>query len=214
MFAKYAAANEHLSVYARLSSDWIYHGLSETGENPSLGINAEYRLSSSWVSGIAFRDAKNDGLRQRHRNVDGYLGWEHPINEDWFTGIYIKRRSFVGAAREWDFNELTVQSSHSSGFGFGFDVSDDYYATDSRSIALEASYSRPISSQSFWRATLGHFDLNNQFDYQYANIKAGYQYKLISIELGYHWVSESISFSDVGPIESPKFVLELTCQCF
>ena len=207
-------AVERVSVFARLASDQVYHGISESSGNPSIGVNIEVQLSPLWVAGINASEGQVDNVRQRHRNISPYIGAEFAINEDWFGGAYLQVRRFLDSAREWDFEELNITASHVNGLSGRISYSPDYYATGASSFAIESQYQHTLSEPFYLAATAGYFDLQSEIDYFYANVKFGARYKQYSAAVSYQWVSESVFPSPVGRVESPGIVFEVLCKCF
>lgn len=213
-FSVNSLASEALSVYIKASTDTIYHGLSETAGEPSIGINAEWQASELLVFGLYASEGRVDGIRQRHRALTPYIGLELALDEDWFAGTYVQSRRFFDGAREWDFEEFSLTASHQSGLSVRLDYSPDYYASDLSSMSIEVQYQEVFSEPFYYSLGAGYFDLDSQLDYQHANLKLGARYKNYTASLGYHWVSETLRPTPVGPIESPRFVFEIICKCF
>ena len=137
VFTNVAFANVALGVVAEARSDWVYHGASETDNQPSLGINAEYDIGSVWFAGLELHDSNATSERQRHRGVMGYLGVALPVGERWHMTASVKRRTFPGSAKEWDYTEYDWRLSHASGLSVRLDYAPDYYAHDTESFGAE-----------------------------------------------------------------------------
>lgn len=208
------SANTDLSLYLKATSDWIQYGISETSGNPAIGVIAEYQLGEHWVIGSELRDAEPQRVRQRHREFSQYIGFEQPINEQWFSGLYFKHRNFPDSRLDWNYNELSWRLSHQDGFALAITHSGDYYDRNTQAIVVETHYRRPINQQWHWQAGLGNFDLNNVLDYRYGHIGIGWRFQRFSTNLSYHWNSKSYNRTAIGPVEAPGLNLSVTCHCF
>lgn len=207
----------NLSLVAQTSSDWIYHGTSETLGEPTIGLNAEWQTPAGVFVGIEAHVAEQSNKtsdRQRQRSVMAYLGRGFEWGTDWFATVTLAHREFPGSAKEWDFTELGFNLNHSSGLDFTVDYSPDYYEHNTPSVAFEARYSKTLGKQSYWYAEAGLVELtaSNTFDdHHYAALGFGASVKSINFDLAYRWNNRGSSSNFGREAFSPsQFVFQFS----
>ncbi len=179
-------------MVAQFSSDWVYRGTTETAGEPSLGLNIEWQATPTVFFGLETHQAREVGDRQRQRSVMAYIGSGFELSENWFATATIAHREYPGSTIEWDFTELGIDVSHSSGLGFALDYSPNYYEHDTPSIAAELRYSKRLVKRAYWYAELGAVELTakNTFDdHQYAALGLGGSVRTFNLDIAYRWNS-------------------------
>lgn len=182
-----------LGFVTQISSDWLYHGTTETLGEPVLGINAEWQSNGATFAGIEAHQARMPAEPQRQRSVMAYLGTGFALSESWFTTLSVQHREFPGSVKEWDFTEVSIDLAHRSGFGLRMDYAPDYYEHDIRAFAAEVRLSRPITPRSYWYAEVGALELSNEQsfdDHQYAQLGVGTSVSSLNLDLAYVWNSQ------------------------
>ncbi|TDF41640.1 hypothetical protein EYS14_01955 [Alteromonadaceae bacterium M269] len=202
------------SVVVRASSDSIYHGSSENAGEASIAINAELPISANWIAGLQFQDSNPSGVRQRHRNISGYLGFDKKIAKNWLSSTYFTHRAFPGSGRTWDYDEFTTRLTHQNGLSFGTFYAPNYYSSSVKALGANIQYTGRLVDRFYWRSQAGNINIPSLFSYQYADFTVGTSYKRINVELGYHWTSETLIQTSVGTIDSPDFVLSVNYVVF
>ncbi|MEM0912011.1 MAG: hypothetical protein AAGJ37_13610 [Pseudomonadota bacterium] len=202
------------SVVIRVASDSIYNGASESGSEPSIAINTELQLSPQWVFGLQLQDAEPNTVRQRQRNVTAYVGFEKQIADDWLSSTYLVHRGFPGGARKWHYEEILTNINHRNGVFAGVSYANDYYSSDVKAYGINVGYSDRFNDDFYWRAKIGNLNIPSLFSYQYAELSVGANAGRFNVEVGYHYVSESVDASPVGQIASPNAVLSVSYLAF
>jgi len=209
------ADTPRLSIIAQVSSDWLYHGTTETAGEPVIGFNAEWQLSNTWFSGVEAHEGNVDGARQRQRSLMAYLGRGFELNKAWFLTATVQHREFPGGLKEWDFTEFAVDFSHRSGFGVSIDYAPDYYEHSVQAAATEFRYSDSIKGNNYWYAQVGALILWDDpwlgdDDYQFAQVGVGSSIGAINLDVAYHWNSRGESDDFAGArFSDPQFIVQL-----
>ena len=209
------ADGSRFSMIAQISSDWLYHGTTETDGEPVIGVNAEWQFSEEWFGGVEAHEGKVKNVQQRQRSIMAYLGRGFSLSDDWFLTASLQHREFPGSAKEWDFTEFEVDLLHRSGLGFSVDYSPDYYEHSVQAAATEFRYSEALRGNSYWYAHVGALLLwdNPWFgddDYQYAQIGAGSSVGAINLDIAYHWNSRGEDEDLAGArFSNPQFMVQV-----
>ncbi len=190
-----AADNNQFVVTAIAASDWLYHGTTETDDSPTLGINTEWHDRRGFYLGVQAHQAKERGARQRQRAVMGYVGYELPDAAGWRPSVALARREFLDSSKNWQFTEFSLDFAHRRGFGLRVDYSPNYYAHNTRSIAVEARYLRDFGLGWYGRAAAGRVELSNErwLDHHYAQLTLGRSVGAVNVELVGHWNNQGSS---------------------
>lgn len=202
------------SILIAANSDSIYHGISESSDDPSIAINVEFQLTPNLISGVQLQEAITSDVRQRHRNLTAYIGYDHKISDNWLSSTYYTHRAFIDSQRQWDYDEFTAQFSHKSGVSFGTFYAPNYYASSVKSVGVNAQYFKTLPDNFYWKAKIASINIPTLFNYQYANLAIGKNIKRVNIELGYHWTSDTRLQTPVGNIDSPGLVLRVNYFAF
>ncbi len=207
------SVSEEIGVIINAASDWIYDGTTETQGEPSIGINAEWRLLQSLFLGFDAREADVRRNRQRQRSVGAYIGLDQTFGNDWYTSFSIQHREFPGSLAEWDFTEFIFQLAYQDNWLLSLDYSPDYYERDTEGYGGTLSYSHNFNRNTYWSAQVGSQQLSEQrfTDYHYANIGIGYSASRLNVDLSYGWNSENgtILFGQ-QPLLSPQLLLQVS----
>ncbi len=183
------ADNNQVVVTAIAASDWLYHGTTESDGAPVLGLNAEWHASRGFFVGVQGHEARKRGYRQRERAAMAYAGYTLPERGGWAATMSLARREFLASVKDWDFTEWSVDLAHRDGFGLRADFSSDYYAHNTRSLALEARYLRDLGNRWYGKVSAGRVELSNPvwLDHHYFQLTLGRAVGAANIELVGHW---------------------------
>lgn len=201
-----------LSVILQASSDWIYHGVSETNGEPTIGFNLDYQPLPHLFFGLEAHQGRVENLRQRQGSVMGYLGTGKTLFKNWYATLAIQHREFPGSTKEWDFTEFTNTFTHQSGFSTQVSYSPDYYEHDVEALHFQADYTHQTQSRWFWRVQAGatqFFSGGPGFvNYEHALVGIGTSVNRWNVTASYAWTSAGPD-DDFGgaPIESPGLIV-------
>jgi len=179
------------SIIATTTTDWVYHGVSETRGEPSAGLNLEWIGDDDFFVGLELHDGTTRAERQRERSVMVYAGKDWLISPQWLLNVSVQHRDFPGGAKVWTNNEVEITASFSDRWSLSLDHSPDYYSHGSAASTLELAYAESLGERSYWRSKLGALEHNggNASDYRYAEIGTGWSTGAINFDLSYLWNS-------------------------
>ena len=208
------AAAADVEVVAQASSDWMYHGLSETRGQPTFGLAADWQISARAFAGVELHQAVVKGRPQRQRSVMVYAGLGYPIGERFYASVNVQHREFPKAVKEWDFTEFEARLNHDSGWNLAVAFSPDYYEHNTRSVAAELGYRRQLTENFYAYAGVGlmEFSEDARFtDYRFGQVGGGYQLHRWVLDVAYRRNSEGPD-TEFGreTYSSPKVVASLT----
>ncbi len=203
-----------LSVVAQASSDWLYHGVSETAGEPAVGVNAEWQLTPMLFIGVEAHEAHlpSGVVRQRQRSVMAYAGMGAALNDSWYASASLLHRAFPESRKSWDFSELQATLSHRNGLTVTASFSPDYYDHRTKAYHFELGYRRSFRDRAYGFTRLGALELTSErfTSYRHATLGGGLSLGRLNVELGYAWTSASSS-DDFGraPIDSPGILVNV-----
>ena len=204
----YADAVHHVSVFA--TSDRLYHGLTETTENPSVGIQTEIAFAR-WFAGLSIETSQPEERRQRHTPLTSYIGYERGLGRSGWTlstsGAY---RKFLRSDKVWDYWEFSAQLRSANGFALAVDHAPNYYTHDTRATATTLSRFHEFGPTWYGLAMVGYMALSDAKDYAYGSFALGWRHRTNTVELSYDWhtLDEAVRFRD--PIQDDALRLTLT----
>lgn len=211
--AAYNGGSGEFGLVVQAASDWVYDGTTETREEPSIGINGEWRIKPTVFLGFEAHEARTVAEQQRERSVAAYIGIDRIIGKDWYTALSLQHREFPGSELEWDFTELIFQVAYQENWSLKVDYSPDYYERDTAAYGAELDYVRNFNSRSYWSVQVGvQEQIESEFiDYEYARLAVGISTSSFNIDLSYGWNSEdgNILFGHEF-IRSPELLLQLS----
>lgn len=124
------AAHAELSANVAVTSDYIWHGVSQTNERPALQAGVEYAHESgfyigTWGSNVDFAEDVADPARVEIDLYGGVRG-----ETEWGLGwdLSLLRYMYPKTTENYDYNELKLSLSYRS-VTFEVDYSDDVFAT-------------------------------------------------------------------------------------
>lgn len=210
----FAEADVSGSVIIHASSNAVYNGLTENGDQPTIAINTELQLNKNWIFGVQLQDSEPVGLRQRQRAFTTYLGVDYQLSENWLGSAYAVSRQFIDAAVDWNYDEFSLTLSHESGASFDVTYSPNYYACSVKAIGAVMSYHHQLSDNFYVKSRLGNLHIHSMVNYPFSEFALGASFGRLNAELGYHWTKQNDISLRIGPIESPQWVLSVSYLAF
>ena len=187
------------------TTDSLYHGLTESTENPNLAINGELLVGEYWYAGVLTGVARADQIKERHQPLNAYAGFEAllPINSPthWYAGTTVTHRKFLNSNKEWDYWEYSGQIRNSAGFSASIDYAPDYYAHRTTAVVSQLSYFYDFSDRYFTHTNIGYAAFSNTSDYIFGHVSIGRIFHQSSIELGYFWHNHPNEYRFRDPIQ-------------
>jgi len=184
-------------------NDYLFRGLSQTGQDPALQAGAEYGSADSWyvgawgsnVSWLSDLSSPPDAKISNSLEVDLYAGWRIPLNDAWkldlglytyyypgdyphgFTRPYTTE-AYVGLS--WSIVTLKYSNAFTNTFGFADSKHSDY---------LDLSANWEFTPSWVLNAHVGHQRIKNFSDADYTDWKIGVTKNFangIAVALGYY----------------------------
>jgi len=211
--ASTSANADDIEVVALASSDWWYHGTTETGGNPAIGLAIDWEISDRVFVGVEAHQAEVDSVSQRHRSVMVYAGSGLAVTDQWYLSGTVAHREFPGSATEWDFTEFTVALNYSGVWTFSLDYSPDYYEHNTQAWTTELGYRRDLGERFFAYASVGAVTLTSSrfTDYRFGQLGGGVRWRRAVLDLSYRANSEGDSTSfGRADLSDPRVVAQLT----
>lgn len=213
LYAPALVMASNLEIVAQASSDLMYHGTTETGGNPAIGLAFDWQISDHAFVGIEAHQGEVDSDPQRHRSVMVYAGAGIPLGKQWYASGTVAHREFPGSTIEWDFTEFSVALDHTRGWTLSVDYSPDYYEHNTRAWVAELGYQRDIGQRFYAYASVGALELSStEFtDYRFGQVGGGIRWKQLVFDLSYRANSEGDSTRFGGAaLSDAKFVGQLS----
>ncbi|MEM7219368.1 MAG: hypothetical protein AAF515_13465 [Pseudomonadota bacterium] len=185
-----AYANDGLEIALLATSDWRYHGISETRRKPAIGIAFDWQVSETFFAGLEAHHAQVEGALQRQRSLMAYVGAGTRLGNDWYLSGSVSHREFPGSRKEWDFTEFEAQATRSlssrSQVRFSVDYSPDYYEHNIQAWGIEGQYTMSLNDR--WYVTLeaGRLAFSKQTagpEYGYGRLGAGWRADNLLLEV-------------------------------
>ncbi|MEM7281555.1 MAG: hypothetical protein AAF438_07995 [Pseudomonadota bacterium] len=191
----FAQESANLSLVVLATSDWTYHGVSETRGEPSVGINLDWQPTRHLFLGVEAHQGRVSAERQREGSVMGYIGTGWSLSENWYGTLALQQREFPGSTKEWDITEFTTSFTHDSGLRASLSYSPDYYEHNTEAANIEIGYVHQSNRRWHWSFEAGtteFFEDEPRFvDYQYARAGIGLSFGRSNVNVAYAWTNAS-----------------------
>ena len=139
-----------------LSTDYIFRGVSQTGNDPAISGGFDYSFDNGfyagiWASNVNFGSNaevgvdENDGVvvvetSTTSTEIDVYAGWAGEISEGVELDLGYIYFVYPGDSGSLNYSEFTAGISF-GGLGFGLVYSPDYFGSDEDGIVFNVDYS-------------------------------------------------------------------------
>jgi|GEM_PF-3171271 len=205
--APLAMAQPLTSVWLGVNSSGVVDGVSYTDNNTQISVSADVQLHHNIAVGGQLHSAQPDAIRQRHRGFSAYLAYDKALGDTWLVGTSLTHRRFIDGAKNWNYSHVNTYIKHDSGVSVDMMYSPRYYATRFSARQYSLSYVREVGSHMYARTRASHFELTSVLHYQYMDFALGMNVRRLNIEVGYHWVSDTLRPTPIGLVTSPKWQL-------
>ncbi|MEM7097198.1 MAG: hypothetical protein AAF541_02990 [Pseudomonadota bacterium] len=207
-----ANAGEVLSnVTLIATTDHLYHGLTESTQNPTILVNSEFTLGEHLFTGFVASVARADKSVERHQPITGYLGSDVPIGHfastQWYLGTTATYRKFLKSNKEWDYWEFSTQIRNSQGFSASLEYAPDYYAHNTTALIGRVSYLNEFQGDHYVQYNAGYAGFSDTTDYLFGDVSLGRIYGQSSIEIGYFWHNHPDEYRFRDPVQDSQLRL-------
>lgn len=155
VLASSAVANAgEFEANVALSTDYIFRGFSQTGNDPAISGGFDYSFENGfyagvWASNVDFGPASDDNGNLLSNNttsteVDLYGGYATEISEGVEIDLGYIYYAYPGDSGSLNYSEFTAGISFND-LGFGLVYSPDYFGSDEDAIVFNVDYSVGIA---------------------------------------------------------------------
>ena len=201
-------------ISTSVSTDRLYHGVTESTENPSVNLRAELH-QARWFAGSVLEYANEDSEIERHRSLTTYIGVDHQFRDSgWAVSGTSLFRKFIESNKEWDYWEFSTQVRTPSGFDFTVDYAPDYYAHNRKAIVSQVSRFHEFGSRQYLLGIVGYNALERADDYFFGTVATGWMLGQTSAEIAFDWhnIDQDHRFGD--EIQSNRLRLTLSHRIY
>lgn len=151
-------AQAQISANVAIQSDYVWRGISQNQEDPSIQGGFDYEHSSGFYAGVWGASVDFGGAESTE--LDLYAGWATELESGLGIDVGVIEYTYHGSdgASDANFTEAYVGLSH-SGFGIY------YYAGDEFDDLIEASYSYEFESGLALAAAYGDYDAYSYYNF-------------------------------------------------
>ena len=210
-----SALGPELSLYATLSSDYVFRGLSQSDEHASLQLGIEAEFDNGWFVGVwgASTDLTNGG-RSREREIDYYLGFLHDVSSRWAIGAAISRYTYPGSGGnvDYDYGEIAVLANFDDRAWLEIRYTDNFRGHRNHARNIELTTEWPLPGKFVMDVVGGYFDRFGDSDSDYAHWQVGLNRPLgrFNLDLRYHDTSRAPSLSSDSGLADPRVVISIS----
>lgn len=169
-----AAGAQELHGYLSVVTDYVFRGVSQSDEEPTLQAGLDYTHARGFFAGVfAARTKFPDtpfGTNQGGVEIDGYLGYRRNAGRDWSWDVAAVRYEFPDSTNfDYSYNELAANLHFRDGLRIGTTFSNDADAFGGNGWTAEVELRRPLGDRFLLSGSLGHYalELAGWVDYQY-----------------------------------------------
>lgn len=169
------SAHAHeLHGYLSFVTDYVFRGVSQSNEEPTLQAGLDYTHPTGLFAGAFVARTKFPatpfGSNQGEVEIDAYLGYKREAGPDWSWDVAVVRYEFADSTGfDYSYNELTANLHFRDILRFGATVSNDAEAGGENGWTAEIELRQPLGDRFQMSGSLGHYQLERAGwdDYQY-----------------------------------------------
>lgn len=169
-------AHQPLHASVSIASDYVYNGLSQTYDEPSLRFALDFEHDSGFFAGGALGnidyEAESRFRTPRRTEASVYTGflWRR---RDWMTNVTVSRHVYPDIERRYDYTEAAVGVSFRDRYFLSVARSNDYLAVYHRATRYRAGVAIPWVWDLELGIDAGRFHSSGPFDVSYSFWDAG-----------------------------------------
>ncbi len=198
-----AAGAHELHGYLTLGSDYVFRGISQTNENPTVQGGVDYTHSGGVFAGlfIAHVDYPNYPLYEdlRRAELDVYLGYSRAVGDDWAWDAAVLHYGYPDSGPfDYSYEELAANLHYRDVARFGATVFDNSLGGQTTGWTAEVELRHPLGTRARLSGSLGHyaFERSDWSDYFYWDLGVSTIVGALTIDLRYFDTSsEAASFA-------------------
>ncbi len=179
-----------------VSTAYMFHGLSLSGNSVSVQADAHYRTESGWFGGLSGASVRFNPYKDETAEINAYLGKDWMFDDEWGGRLTATRYEHpnVTPSRHYDYDELAGTLSFRDSVYLTVAVIPDLTFDSTRGSAdNKPAFSGDLAfHRSLWRgistnAGIGYVDLHRLFGagYFYGSADLGYDFGSLHVDLAY-----------------------------
>jgi uncharacterized protein (TIGR02001 family) len=184
------------------TSDYIYRGISETGDHGAAQVDVHVTTADGTFLGAFASTLGRVMYYHWDDEMETYLGHRFDLSSSWSTTITAVNYSYLGGNVHTsnDYQELTLAASYLDRWNLSVSSSPDVVRYDRGyrlgrypAYAVEASAQLPLVGRLLFTAGLGYYSIgdgSDQIGYVYGNSGLAFEYKRLRLDLGYYVTQE------------------------
>lgn len=169
-----SAHARELHGYLSFVTDYVFRGVSQSNEKPTLQAGLDYAHPGGFFSGVFVArteyPARPFGSNQGQVEIDAYLGYRRETSPDWSWDVAMVRYEFADSTDfDYSYNELAANFHFRDILRFGATVSNDAEAGGEYGWTTEIELRQPLGDRFQMSGSLGHYELKQDgwVDYLY-----------------------------------------------
>lgn len=207
MLSATGAAYAEASANVALSSNYMFRGISQTGEDaiePAISGGFDFGHESglyigTWASNVELADADgdNDVANMEMDIYGGYAGEMGGLSYD--VGLLYFYYPGTDKLDFFEYYGSLGTSVGSADVGLSINISPDYYAESGDSYYVNASASMPLSDSFGVNASVGYQSIDEENTFgtpDYYDWKLGLTTSAMGLDLELAWIDTDLSNSD------------------
>ena len=188
------AQAQELTVYAALTSDYVYRGVSNSDEHAAVQLGLDVGSDAGLFAGVwASTTDITTGGRHRPREVDYYVGFLQHFDNDWSASVSINRYTYPAADSnvDYNYNELATVISYHDRVWLEVDYTDSVFGHGEQATNFELLVSWPLPASLALATGAGYFDVSKIAGSAYSYWQIGVSRPLgwVTADLRYHYTS-------------------------
>lgn len=168
-----------ITVSATMASDYIFRGVSQTLEDPTVQAGFDVSHSSGlsagiWSSNVDFQD-RGPSDDQADQEVDLYIGYGAELSSDWSLDATAIRYVYPGTASnsDLDYNELLLGAHFRDSVSLLIGYSNKVFNIDETGIYYGLSGNYPLTDTILLTSSVGYYDLDDALNESYTDWSVG-----------------------------------------
>jgi len=150
-----------------VASDYVYRGISQSGEDPAVNAGIKFSISDGWYARGFFSEVESrfDG----NQEVEFAGGYQGAFNKDFQFNAELIYSAFTGEQNgDSDYAEATFSIDYKKFFKATLGFASDYYNTGDSSLYAEGRFNLPLHDIIKTEFYAGYNSLDDQAGESYA----------------------------------------------
>lgn len=212
------AAAADFSGYATLTSDYVFRGVSYSGENPSAQLGVDVGFENGFYLGAwaATIDINNGPGRQRDLELDYYVGYSHNVSDKWALGGSVVAYTFPGTSGfiDYDYVEYMFNANFNDSVWLEVTYSPNLFSSGRSTRGAAITGARAVAAKLDVSGSIGYYDVADLTGNGYAYWELGITRTIgrVAVDLRYHDSSRWVPIISRPAIADGRLVLSAKLQ--